>query len=135
MSGTGGMGGLSGVADEDEDGAHTGEGSGPERANGWVRRPPHPRPRSSDWDSVALVYCTGMCCSGVVVVRLISFMVLQVLDRTGDGKVTMADLERRYDASRHPDVVAGIKSSRMVGRGPERQPGGLKASDPGKRWH
>ncbi|GIL92486.1 hypothetical protein Vretimale_19342 [Volvox reticuliferus] len=38
----------------------------------------------------------------------------KVLDTTGDGKVTLADLERRYDASRHPDVIAGVKSQRMV---------------------
>ncbi|GIL51694.1 hypothetical protein Vafri_7633 [Volvox africanus] len=38
----------------------------------------------------------------------------KVLDITGDGKVTLADLERRYDASRHPDVIAGVKSQRMV---------------------
>ena len=28
--------------------------------------------------------------------------------------VTLADLERRYDASRHPDVVAGIKTEGWV---------------------
>ncbi|EFJ48516.1 hypothetical protein VOLCADRAFT_120868 [Volvox carteri f. nagariensis] len=38
----------------------------------------------------------------------------KVLDTTGDGKVSLADLERRYDASRHPDVIAGVKSQRMV---------------------
>ncbi|GLC50852.1 hypothetical protein PLESTB_000438900 [Pleodorina starrii] len=38
----------------------------------------------------------------------------KVLDINGDGKVTLADLERRYDASRHPDVIAGTKSQRMV---------------------
>lgn len=39
----------------------------------------------------------------------------KVLDKTGDGAVTLADLERRYDATRHPDVVAGTKTQRMVG--------------------
>ncbi|KXZ56989.1 hypothetical protein GPECTOR_1g894 [Gonium pectorale] len=38
----------------------------------------------------------------------------KVLDRTGDGRVTLADLERRYDGSRHPDVVAGTKTQRTV---------------------
>lgn len=41
---------------------------------------------------------------------------LQVLDKTGDGLVTLADLEGRYDASRHPDVVAGSKATREVGK-------------------
>ncbi|GFR40749.1 hypothetical protein Agub_g1359 [Astrephomene gubernaculifera] len=38
----------------------------------------------------------------------------KVLDKKGEGKVTLADMERRYDASRHPDVVAGTKTQRMV---------------------
>lgn len=38
----------------------------------------------------------------------------QVLDKTGDGLVTLADVEGRYDASRHPDVVAGTKTQRAV---------------------
>ena len=29
-----------------------------------------------------------------------------MLDKTGDGKITLADIEGRYDASKHPDVVS-----------------------------
>ncbi|KAG2498075.1 hypothetical protein HYH03_003835 [Edaphochlamys debaryana] len=38
----------------------------------------------------------------------------KVLDKDGNGTVTLADLERRYDTSRHPDVIAGTKTPRMV---------------------
>ncbi|KAG2433561.1 hypothetical protein HYH02_012678 [Chlamydomonas schloesseri] len=38
----------------------------------------------------------------------------KVLDKSGDGVVTLAELEHRYDASHHPDVIAGIKTPRQV---------------------
>lgn len=41
-------------------------------------------------------------------------LAFKVLDKTGDGQITMADIEGRYDASRHPDVVSGIKGDKEV---------------------
>lgn len=38
----------------------------------------------------------------------------KVFDKDGDGVVTMNDLEGRYDASHHPDVVSGAKTSQQV---------------------
>lgn len=42
------------------------------------------------------------------------FDVLQVLDVTGDGQVTSDDVKGRYDASQHPDVILGVKSTEQV---------------------
>ena len=36
------------------------------------------------------------------------------LDRNGDNKVTLAEIESIYDASRHPDVVSGKRTTREV---------------------
>ncbi|CAM9387633.1 unnamed protein product [Heterosigma akashiwo] len=36
------------------------------------------------------------------------------LDANGDGKVTVADLEARFDAGRHPDVLKGRKDAGAV---------------------
>ena len=36
------------------------------------------------------------------------------LDRNGDGQVTLSELESIYNASKHPDVVAGKRTSREV---------------------
>eukprot|EP00798_Chlamydomonas_sp_ICE-L_P004895 gene4895-34661_t len=41
-------------------------------------------------------------------------LAFNVLDKTGDGEITMADLEGRYDASKHPDVVCGTKDPKEV---------------------
>jgi Ca2+-binding EF-hand superfamily protein len=41
-------------------------------------------------------------------------MAYKVLDKTGDGQVTVHDLEGRYDASKHPDVIAGVKTQRQI---------------------
>lgn len=39
----------------------------------------------------------------------------QQLDRTGRGCIPFSDLGTAFNAARHPDVVAGIKSEDMVG--------------------
>eukprot|EP00941_MAST-03F_sp_MAST-3F-sp1_P004880 g4880.t1 len=35
-----------------------------------------------------------------------------VLDASGDGQITIEDIEDKYDASKHPDVLSGKKSER-----------------------
>ena len=35
-----------------------------------------------------------------------------VLDRSGDGRVTVEDLEGVYDASKHPEVMSGKKTAK-----------------------
>ena len=42
---------------------------------------------------------------------------VQILDKTGDGVVTMHDIADRYDAKKHPDVIAGTKTAQQVGSG------------------
>lgn len=36
------------------------------------------------------------------------------LDVTGDGKVTLDDIAKLYDASQHPDVVQGKRSEQDI---------------------
>lgn len=38
----------------------------------------------------------------------------KVLDRTGDGVVTIHDVEGRFNAKTHPDVIAGNKTPQEV---------------------
>lgn len=41
-------------------------------------------------------------------------MAFKILDKTGDGVVTMHDIQGRYDAKKHPDVIAGTKTAQQV---------------------
>ena len=41
-------------------------------------------------------------------------LAFQRLDRNGDNQVTLAEIESIYDASQHPDVVAGRRTTREV---------------------
>eukprot|EP00798_Chlamydomonas_sp_ICE-L_P014627 gene14627-20661_t len=41
-------------------------------------------------------------------------LAFKVFDKSGDGQVSLADLEGRYDASKHPDVVSAIKDPKEV---------------------
>ena len=42
-------------------------------------------------------------------------LAFSILDKTGDGQVTIEDVKDRFDASKHPDVMGGKKTEAEVG--------------------